>query len=40
MLTKHVRTRCQQRGIREADLSLVERYGTHTHRGVILTRRE
>lgn len=39
MLTKHIRTRCQQRGIKVADLSLVERYGTHTPKGIILTRR-
>ena len=40
MLTQHIRTRCLQRGIREADLSLLERYGTHTPEGVILTRRD
>ena len=38
-LTKHIRVRCQQRGIRETDLSLIERYGTHTPEGVILTRK-
>ena len=40
MLTKHIRARCQQRGIREADLSLLERYATHTPKGLILIRRD
>ena len=40
MLTKHIQTRSQQRGIRQADLDLVSRYGTHTSRGVILTKRD
>lgn len=40
MLTKHVRSRCQQRGIRETDLDLVAQYGTETSEGVILTRKD
>ena len=40
MLTKHVRTRCQQRGIKEADLALIYRYGTETNKGLILTRKD
>ena len=40
MLTKHVQARCQQRGIKEADLALIYRYGTETKKGVILTRKD
>ena len=40
MLTKHVRSRCQQRGIRKTDLDLVAQYGTETSEGVILTRKD
>ena len=40
MLTKHIRTRCQQRGIKEADLALIYVYGTETKKGVILTRKD
>ena len=40
MLTQHIRTRCQQRGIKEAGLDLLIQYGTQIHRGVILTRKD
>lgn len=40
MLTKHIRTRCQQRGIKEADLGLIVQYGTETPKGMILTRKD
>ena len=36
-LTKHIRIRCQQRGIKEADLDLIVQYGTETSEGVFLT---
>ena len=40
MLTKHIRNRCQQRGIKEADLDLIFQYGTETPKGVILTHKD
>ena len=40
MLTQHIRTRCQQRGIKEAGLDLIVQYGTQIRRGVILTRKD
>ncbi len=40
MLTAHVRTRAQQRGIREADLDLISRYGSETPNGMIMTRKD
>ena len=39
MLTKHVCTRAQQRGISQASLYLVQRYGTETPDGIIMTRK-
>ena len=39
-LTKHIRARCQQRGIRERDLDLVAQFGTETPDGVIVTRKD
>lgn len=38
--SKHIRIRCQQRGIREADLSLIAHYGTTVRDGVVLTRKD
>ena len=38
--TRHVRARCQQRGIKESDLSLIAQYGTRTPKGMILTRKD
>lgn len=40
MLTKHIRVRCQQRGIQEHDLKLVAQFGTETSKGLILTRKD
>ena len=39
-LTRHARERCQQRGIRPADLDLVLDLGAETDVGVFLGRRE
>ncbi|MCY4642367.1 MAG: hypothetical protein OXC41_06690 [Gammaproteobacteria bacterium] len=39
-LTRHIRTRCQQRGIKERDLKLVAQFGTETPKGLILTRKD
>ena len=36
-MTRHVRARCHQRGIKEQDLSLIAQHGTVTRRGIILT---
>ena len=36
-ITEHISKRCQQRGIKERDLTLVTQFGTETPRGVILT---
>ena len=38
-LTKHIHTRCQQRGIKERDLNLIAQFGTETPKGLILTRK-
>ena len=38
--TKHIRTRCQQRGIKERDLDLIAQFGTKTRDGLILTRKD
>ena len=40
MLTQHIRTRCQQRGTKEAGLDLIVQYGTQIRRGVVLTRKD
>ena len=40
MLTKHIRARCQQRGIKEPDLKLVAQFGTETPKGLILIRKD
>ena len=37
---KHIRTRCQQRGIKERDLDLIAQVGTKTRDGLILTRKD
>jgi hypothetical protein len=38
--TKHALKRAAQRGIKEADIDLIMRYGTPTSRGVIVTKRD
>jgi hypothetical protein len=38
--TRHALKRAAQRGIREADIDLIVRYGTPTLKGVIVTRRD
>lgn len=40
MKTEHVRKRAAQRGVRQADLDLILRYGSYTPKGVILTKRD
>jgi hypothetical protein len=40
MKTRHALMRAAQRGIREADIDLIVRYGTATPKGVIVTRRD
>lgn len=40
ILTRHARERCQQRGIRPADLDLVLGLGSETDIGIFLGRRE
>lgn len=40
MKTKHVLKRAAQRGIKQADLDLMQRYGSETPNGLIMTRRD
>ena len=40
MKTRHALRRAAQRGIKEADIELIVRYGTPTSKGVIVTRRD
>jgi hypothetical protein len=40
MKTRHALIRAAQRGIRQADVELIVRYGTQTSKGVILTRQD
>ena len=39
-ITKHAGARCQQRGIKVGDVSLIAEYGTRTRGGMILTRKD
>lgn len=39
-LTRRIRARCQQRGVKEHDLKLVAQFGTETSEGLILTRKD
>ena len=39
-ITRHAGVRCQQRGIKEGDVSLIAEYGTWTRGGAILTRKD
>ena len=39
-VNEHIRSRCQQRGIRERDLNLITLFGTATPKGLILTRKD
>lgn len=39
-LTAHIRSRCQQREIKERDLDIVATFGTESPKGVILTRKD
>jgi hypothetical protein len=40
MKTRHALIRAAQRGIRQADIDLIVRYGTRTSKGVIVTRQD
>ena len=40
MLTKHIRTRCEQQGIKERDLKLIIQFGTEAPMIIILARKD